>query len=140
MLNGITYKVVSDTQAEVSKIDTSISGAVVVPEQVEINGASYTVSAIGTQAFYWSKATSLELPNTVTEIKEQGVYSCSNLVSVKLGTGLKVIGDYGFGSATSLTAIEFPEGLESIGGNAFFGCKSLSDVTFPSTLKSIGSS
>ena len=140
VLNGITYKVVSDTQAEVSKIDTSISGAVVVPEQVEINGASYTVSAIGTQAFYWSKATSLELPNTVTEIKRQGVYSCSNLVSVKLGTGLKVIGDYGFGSATSLTAIEFPEGLESIGGNAFFGCKSLSDVTFPSTLKSIGSS
>ena len=64
VLNGITYKVVSDTQAEVSKIDTSISGAVVVPEQVEINGASYTVSAIGTQAFYWSNATSLELPNT----------------------------------------------------------------------------
>lgn len=138
-IDGVTYVALTETTAQVSDVDTKITGTIVVPETVEIGGDSYTVTSIGEQAFYWSDASAVELPNTVTEIGRMGFYSCDNLASIKLGTGLKTIGDYGLGYAP-ITSIELPEGLESIGGSAFFNCSKLVEVNFPSTLKSIGTS
>lgn len=78
VLDGITYTATSDTEAEVSKADKTVLNAV-IPASVEIGGDQLTVSAIGEQAFYWSNVKSVELPNTVTEIKGQGFYDCDNL-------------------------------------------------------------
>ena len=136
-LNGITYTAVSSAEAEVSKASNEVVTAV-IPETVEIGGDKLTVTAIGEQAFYWSKIKSVELPNTLTEIKKQGFYNCS-LAEVKWGTGLKTIGDYGMGY-TQFTSISLPEGLEYLGNSAFFGCNSLVSIEFPSTLKEIGPS
>ncbi|MDE5632871.1 MAG: leucine-rich repeat domain-containing protein, partial [Muribaculaceae bacterium] len=101
-LNGITYTAVSSAEAEVSKASNEVVTAV-IPETVEIGGDKLTVTAIGEQAFYWSNIKSVELPNTLTEIKRQGFYNCSR-AEVKWGTGLKTIGDYGMGY-TQFTSI-----------------------------------
>lgn len=135
-IDGVTYTAVSGSEAEVSK--SNVEGAVVIPGTVEIDGDKLTVTSIGEGAFYWSKITSVELPNSITEIKRQGFYNCS-LADVTWGTGLKTIGDYSFGY-TKLTSISLPEGLEYIGDSAFFGCNTLVSVKFPSTIKELGTS
>jgi len=137
VVDGITYTATSDTEAEVSDAESTVTKAV-IPASVEINGTTYTVTAIGESAFYYSKVTSAELPNTVTEIKDKGFYNCP-LAAIKFGTGLKSIGRYGL-SYTQLTSIAIPEGVEKIDDSAFFRTDKLQTVTFPSTLKEIGPS
>lgn len=137
VIDGITYTATSDSEAEVSKGDNTVSRAV-IPAMVEIDGKRLSVTAIGESAFYYSKIVSVELPNSVAEIKAMGFYNC-DLASIKFGTGLKAIRRYGL-AYTKLTSISLPEGLESIGDSGFFGCKTLSSVEFPSTLKEIGTS
>lgn len=137
ILDGITYTATSATEAEVSDADNTVTTAV-IPESVEIDGDILTVTAIGEEAFEYSKITSVELPNTVTEIKSMGFYNCS-LAQVKWGTGLKTIGRYGFGY-TKMSSVALPEGLEYIYDSAFYNCNSLTSIEFPSTLREIGPS
>lgn len=137
VLDGITYTATSATEAEVSDADNTVKTAV-IPETVEIGGDNLTVTAIGEEAFYYSKITSVELPNSVTEIKKMGFYNCP-LAQIKWSTELKNIGRYAFGY-TKLGPIALPEGLEFIDDSAFNRCDNMTSVEFPSTLKEIGPS
>lgn len=58
-IDGVTYVALTETTAQVSDVDTKITGTIVVPETVEIGGHSYTVTSIGEQAFYWSDASAV---------------------------------------------------------------------------------
>ena len=77
-----------------------------------------SVTNMGTQAFRYSKIT-----------------------SVKLGSGLAVIPSYAFEVATALRSVTLPEtGLVEIQGSAFYACSSLTNVVpfLPSSVKTIG--
>ncbi len=74
--------------------------------------------------------TELEIPSTVTEIKNKAFYNCSSLTSVTFGENSKLesIGKYAFYDCNSLTSITIPDRVTSIGEYAFDDCSSLTAV------------
>ena len=79
----------------------SYSGAIVIPSTVTYNGTTFSVTSIGSAAFYdCTGLTSITIPNSVTSIGEQAFRIC-----------------------TGLTSITIPNSVTSIGEQAFSGCK-----------------
>lgn len=137
-VNGVQYEVITPTEVEVYDVDTSLT-AIALDETVSDGTATYTLTSIGKDAFYYSRISEITIPNTVTALKYGAFRSCDNLATVNFGTGLKTIGDYCFYGAP-ITAMDVPEGVESVGASCFFTAKKLRKITFPSTLKSLGAS
>ena len=83
----------------------------VIPEKVENGGVSYSVTAIGEEAFHWSDLKSVTLPQTIESIKRSAFNTARNLTSITLPAGLKHIGEYAFDYA-GLTSIKIPDSVE----------------------------
>ena len=115
---------------------------------------------IGTEAFCSTRLTSIELPDSVTqlgydvfcacadmksavlsagmtEIPVSMFYLCSSLESIVIPESVTVIGSLAFYSCTSLANVELPEGLVQIGTDAFEDCTSLTAIAIPSTVELI---
>lgn len=113
--------------------------SVIVPQHIELEGKTYTVTQIGDGAFSGlHQLTSATLPSSITYIGKNAFSCCEKLVSVNLPDGLESIQLYTFYECTSLASITLPKSLTSIGNYAFEGCRNLSSITLPSTLKTIG--
>lgn len=95
---------------------------VVIPEKYK----GKTVTAVAAEMFLRSDITSIEIPDTVTEIEAKAFYECAELETVILGDGIKTIGESAFINCKKLRSIRLPASLESIGGAAFYGCENLS--------------
>ena len=115
---------------------------VVIPETFEYGGTTYTITAIGEEAFYskyddYDDILTLTIPETVTTI---GVKAFSNLKSlevIRLPQELKEIAPDTFFGCISLEEINFPEGLETLNEFACCNCTSLKSVSFGSKIKHI---
>lgn len=108
-----------------------------IPQTVQgPSGTTYTVTAIGVEAFKEAQATRIIMPATVTDIMENA-FMLSSITAVSLPTQLKRIGKGAFHS-TMIHSIEFPEGLEEIGDESFRECIMMKAPTFPESLKTIG--
>ena len=87
-VNGINYWFDKNTNtAEVR--DYNYSGDIIIPETVIYNNITYTVTSIGSGAFYNdTELTSVSIPNTVTAIKSANsngtFYGCTSLTSIIL--------------------------------------------------------
>jgi hypothetical protein len=136
-VDNVTYKVTSENTVGIDEVPYAAT-SVTLSSTVSYDGVDYTVTSVERDAFYYSNATSVELPSTITSL-EYGAFRSSSLASITLPAGLKTIGDYAF-SSTKLSEITIPEGVESIGASCFFTCNSLTNISLPSTLKSIGAS
>ncbi len=114
---GITYSCNQGSHtATVIEGDADEEGNVNIPSTITYNNVTYTVSAIGSQAF----------------LQKPSIYSLSIPGSVKR------IGRGAFWNCYRLTELVLPEGVESIGESAFEGLFDLESVKLPSTIKSIG--
>ena len=107
-IDGINYDLNVETKESAvrSKSSGKYSGEIVIPESVEHEGVTHSVTGIGNGAFDGcSGLTSVTIPNSVTSIGESAFYGCSGLTSVTI-----------------------PNSVESIGLRAFYGCPDLLDV------------
>ena len=111
------------------------------------------VTAIGDYAFIQSDITSIELPETLTNIGEGAFALCSSLTSIDVAEGntsLKSIDGnlYSYDGKTLVvyapgkkdTSFTVPADVTAIAATAFFACETLTTVTFEqgSNLTSIG--
>ena len=135
----------------------------VLPETVEHNGVTYTVTSIGKGAFArknglnsivipntvvliaegafasnWGLA-SIEIPASVVEIGTRAFEWAGNIAEVKFAANsqLKILGTSAFSHAKGLKSIELPEGLTTIKNCAFADCNVLESVTIPASVTTI---
>ena len=129
-----TYSI-SNGEATITEVDTSISGDMTIPSTL----GGYPVTSIGDYAFGWCDSlTSITIPDSVTSIGDDAFYNCYCLTNVRIGNRVESIGYGAFNGCTSLTSVTIPDSAISIGGNAFYGCTSLTSVTIPDGVTSIG--
>ncbi len=137
--------------------DTYPTGNLEIPESVEYNSITYSVTGIGENAFYGcSGLTSVTIPNSVTSIGNGAFYLVRNIVYNGSATGSPwdaltlngyIVGSlvYSDETKTYLTGcniqaawVTIPSSVTSIGDYAFYGCDGLSEVTIPGSVTSIG--
>jgi hypothetical protein len=112
---------------------------VVVPEQVQHQGSTYTVVKVNGDVFRGCmELISVVFPNTVTYIGNLAFYEDAALESVVLPNGLTSIENWTFCDCSSLTSVNLPDSLVTIGDLAFDDCSSLSSISLPNTLKILG--
>lgn len=146
------------------RVRYSYSGEIVIPASIEFEGATYSVTSIGANAFYnGSSLISVTIPNSVTTIGEEA-FSQSGLSSITIPNSVVTIGKYAFnqtpwlnnqedgvvyagnvvywykGTMPENTNITIKEGTTSICANAFFNCKNLTSIEIPNSVTSIGES
>ncbi|MBE6520342.1 MAG: hypothetical protein E7Z68_04430 [Thermoplasmata archaeon] len=98
------------------------------------------VKVIGTKAFYGcNKLTSVEADRLV-KVGIKAFAYCYALSTLDLGDSLKTICAYGFYRCESLTSFDAPYTLKTIGSYAFYKCTALGEFhSYGSSLKTIGS-
>ena len=73
-------------------------------------------------------ATSVTIPNSVTEIGNKAFYYCCRLTSVTIPDSVTEVGDSAFWGCSSLTSVTIGNGVTTIGSYAFYDCSSLTDT------------
>ena len=140
-VDGIYYNYFdeSDYTVEVVAGGTKYSGDIVIPASISVDGVVYSVTSIGTQAFYdCDVLTSIEIPNSVTSIGYRAFECCSGLTSIEIPTSVTSIGGSAFEYCSGLMSIEIPTSVTEIGKWAFAYCSSLTSIEIPTSVTSIG--
>lgn len=115
------------------------TGTVEIPQTVEKDDVTYTVTEIGYYAFKRCDAVvSVSIPSTVKTIANCAFFDCVNLKSVTLSEGLEKIGDSAFAGCVKLEGISIPTTVNEIGYSAFYSCKALKSVALPEGIIKIG--
>lgn len=126
----LCYNITSDSTVEVTNdsIPYKLS-RVIIPPSVVYNEKSYTVSAIGAQAFSFCENIEIvEIPNSVVFVDRWAFMLCrSQLRTLTLPNSVKKIG-YNALAMQSLEEIYIGNGIEHIDGN-FFSNHSLRSIT-----------
>ncbi|MGN1432652.1 MAG: leucine-rich repeat protein [Ruminococcus sp.] len=127
------YRVSDDNNAEITGYfgkEKNIS----IPEKI----GEYTVTSIGSAAFYNSDIEKITFPSSVDSIGWWAFYGCKKLSFVELNDGLNII-EYGaFMNCHNLKEISLPYTVYSIGEDAFgVSCSTSKDIKDHYSKKSI---
>ena len=115
------------------------SGSVQIPTTVVRSGVTYSVVAIGNNAFSnCTSLTNLTIPASVTSVGSSACSQCTGLLSVALPNSVTTIGDNAFMGCSNLTSIVLPDAVTMVGVGTFQGCSSLASVTFGPSVTTIG--
>lgn len=87
---------------------------------------------------YLAELTSVDMPDNVIAIGDNGFYRCPKLSLTSLPSGITSLGDYAFADCSMLTLTSLPSGITSLPTAAFQYCPKLALTTFPSGMTSIG--
>ncbi len=135
-----TYSVYSDKNSVRYAAVTRYDGdELTVQVPGELGG--YPVKVISREAFCGNQyLTSVDLPDSVSEIGKYAFCGCIGLGNVSFPASLVNIGEGAFYGCWSLTEASLPEGTSKIGSFAFYNCRHLKKAVFPPSLRSIGDS
>ena len=115
------------------------TGNIVIPESVNYNNVTYSVTSISEDAFkFCSGLTSVTIGNNVTSIGAYAFNQCSGLTSVTIPNSVTSIGNHAFYGCYPLTSVTIPNSVTSIGDRAFAYCIGLTSVTIGNSVTSIG--
>lgn len=87
---------------------------------------------------YLAELTSVDMPDNVIAIGDNGFYRCPKLSLTSLPSGITSLGDYAFADCSMLTLTSLPSGITSLPTAAFQYCPKLALTALPSGLTSIG--
>lgn len=87
---------------------------------------------------YLAELTSVDMPDNVIAIGDNGFYRCQKLSLTSLPSGITSIGQYAFRNCSKMVLTSLPSGITSIGDFAFLNCYQLSLTALPSGITSIG--
>lgn len=138
-IDGLRFSItsMSDLEVEVVGADKKLE-KVIVPQNVNYENRTFTVTSIGNKVFAFSNLAEITLPSTIRELKFRCFENCkfSNII---LPNSLETIGYDAFSHCENLSSIVLPPNLKTIDTFAFIGCKNLQEVFFLSpTPPSIG--
>ncbi len=136
-IDKIKY-ILDGQEAVVDQQDATLSGKIVIPQTVSVDGQSYVVTEMMENAFANTKVRQVTLPEGMTTLPMMCFYWCESLQTVVLPSTITSIGDYCFLSCSKLSTINIPEGVTSLGRMSFSYCGSLASLQLPSTLTEIG--
>lgn len=113
--------------------------------QKYVGGVTFSdgIKYIGEGAFSWSllgynEKGKVEIPASVTEIRDYTFYSCYYLQNVYLPNSATKVGRSVFYECVNLTNVHLPTEITEIPDYSFFGCKSLKMLAIPDKVQRIG--
>ena len=132
----------ADNTATITKY-TGNEHRITIPARVTQDAQTYPVSKIGDRVFYNYKyvLTSVQIPDTVTEIGSNAFYNCTSLKSVTIQDNkpscVKKIGRQAFMFCSVLSDISILDSVTEIDSEAFHHCEELDTVTIPEGVTSV---
>ena len=104
-------------------------GDIVIPESVEYEGNTYSVTSISSHTFEGcSEVTSITIPSSIKSIGSYAFSFCSSLTSITIPNAVTTIYKNTFEYCSSLISIYIHSGITSIATGAFMGCSSLQTI------------
>ena len=141
--DGLEYLGNDSGLAVISCNEKVIGEDIDIPETVTYQGKTYTVTDIGSGAFYdlaeGFSVKSVTIPASVGSIGSAAFKNCQKLETVTFAPGsmLTELSDRVFEACYSLKSVNIPDGVTSIGSRAFYYC-ALKGITLPDGLTDIG--
>lgn len=135
--------------------NTKEKNDIIIPSSINYDSKIYTIKEIGKRAFQGLDGdslpkllTNIEIPNTITKIKEEAFSDCHFLKSIRIPESVTKIEKGAFSYCSSLENIEVDEGnsiydsrnncnaiIETKQNKIIFGCK---NTKIPKTVTAIG--
>ena len=97
------------------------------------------VNQIGEYVFAKTGIKEINIPDTVTTIRDHTFKNCIALKSINWSKSITDIQSYAFENCDALTKLDIPNTVTNIGEGAFYECGGLSDIAVPNSVKSLGS-
>ena len=143
-VDGLYYRKTSSNTVELTYKDTnynSYSGGIIIPKTITVNGTTYSVTAVGDNAFRsCTNLSDVTLNVNIKTIGTNAFWNCTKLTNIfSMPSGLTSIGAYAFNLCSALKSITIPNNVTTIGAAAFSGCTTIQTIVIPNKVTSIGS-
>ena len=129
--DGVYYRINSENEVSIAPSNELTYGGnkrdAYLPEQVEYNGRTYTVTAIDDKAFYFTDDIDITIPNTVKRIGSLAFANNLSVIKIEMGDSVESIG-FGAFYQSHIKEITIPQSVKYIGDSAFFSTPSLNKI------------
>ena len=138
-IDDFGYSIISRWQVEAMRYSNQEVEEVSIPETIDYNGKTFSVTSIGDDLFSnCSNLKSVAIPLCVTSIGERAFLYCHELIDITIPEYVTTIGKSAFEGCTGLTSITIPEGVTVLSDRIFQNCQGLTSITLGNAITSIG--